>query len=215
MKHLYKRIIMIASYSILSVAVIALTVALILTIGGSAVLSINLNSKNEELQFKNEELQSKLDHSEEALQSQKTLAEQYRAEAELWENKFLNSDPDDVTYSDSFNSVEELNAAIKNNPTFYNNKRIKVVGTIYKDDDFLDIADDNGCDFSAFTHIEFRIYKRNYPKYVISIEIADDLQYTVVETGDYVKMYGTVKISNGEIYLTDCEYSMIATRDER
>ncbi|MEE0969612.1 MAG: hypothetical protein U0M06_09600 [Clostridia bacterium] len=203
MKHLYKRIIIIASYVILGIAVIALTGALILTIGSSAVLSNNLNSKNEELQ-------SKLD-------SQKTLTEQYRAEAELWKNKLLNSDPDNVTYSDSFNSVKELNAAIKKNPTYYNNKRIKVVGTIYKDDDDNVIADDNGYDFSAFTHFDYRIWARREEnsKGIISIEITDDLQNTVVETGDYVKMYGTVIISNGEIYLTDCEYSMIATRDER
>lgn len=218
MKHLHKRIIIIASYVILGIAVIALTGALILTIGSSAVLSNNLNSKNEALQ-------SKLDHSEEALQSQKTLTEQYRAEAEQWKDKFLNSDPDNVTYSDSFNSVKELNAAIKKNPTYYNNKRIKVVGTIIKydneDGNSFDletyIVDDNGSDFSTYDDFDFYIwmrYNRN-SEGIIPIEITDDLQYTVVETGDYVKMYGTVKISNGEIYLTDCEYSMIATRDER
>ena len=218
MKHLYKRIIIIASYVILGVAVIALTGALILTTAMSNNLNSNLNSKNLELQ-------SKLDISEEALQSQKTLTEQYKSEAERWKNKLLNSDPDNVTYADSFNSVEELNVAIKKNPTYYNNKRIKVVGTIIKydneDGNIFDldtyIVDDNGSDFSTYDEFDFYVwmrYNRN-SKGIIPIEITDDLQYTVVETGDYVKMYGTVKISNGEIYLTNCEYSIIATRDER
>lgn len=233
MKHLYKRIIMIASYAVLGVAVIALTVTLILTINSNTKTVDELNSKNEQLQeeliqteTKRDSLASQLESTKASLETQKKLvskyqaaASEYQSEVESLKNKLISSDPDNITYSDSFDTVDELMVAIKKHPTEYVGKQVKVVGTILKDEEGGSVTlSDVHLDYEDIINAErynflVHYYSRNYPS--IATIIADDVQYTVLETGDYVKMYGTVTISNGEIYLSNCEYSMITTRDER
>lgn len=229
MKHLHKRIIGISSYAILGIAVIALSVILVLTSNSNTKTIDELNSKNEQLQeeltqtkTKRDSLSSQLESTKAALETQKKLTSKYQSEVASLKNKLISSDPNNVTYAYSFNSVEALMTAIKKNPTEYNNKQVKVVGTVIKTDHegASYIVDDDGYDFSSITSnydVQYSVWKKTQKEQgsIISVVITDDIQYTVVESGDYVKMYGTVKISNGEIYLANCEYSMIATRNER
>jgi hypothetical protein len=44
-------------------------------------------------------------------------------------------------------------------------------------------------------------------KEAIDVTLSSDLQYTVAETGEYVNLYGIVKITNGKIYLDKCQYN--------
>ena len=43
----------------------------------------------------------------------------------------------------------------------------------------------------------------------ITICMSDDKKAVLLDTGDYVNVTGTVKISESEIYLDDCDYEMI------
>lgn len=111
----------------------------------------------------------------------------------------------------TFSTVSELKNAIKKNPKYYNNKEITIQGTICDRDSGLLLVDFNGSSIGVKEYAEIR---KNSSRY-IAIVIPDDVLSAVLETGDYIKLNGTVRISEGEIYLDNCEYTMITTRDER
>ena len=111
----------------------------------------------------------------------------------------------------TFSTVSELKNAIKKNPKHYNNKDITIQGTIMKVDSDTLLVDFSGSTLGAMERYEI---KKDSSRY-IAIVIPDDILSAVLETGDYIKLSGTVRISEGEIYLDNCEYTMIATRDER
>lgn len=101
-------------------------------------------------------------------------------------------------------SVASLKAAIKRNLSMYENKRITITGTIVKRDSSIILSDiaptkDNGG--------MFRFDALKMPN--ITIIFQDDKTTVLLDSGDYVKIFGTVKISNSEIYLDDCEYEII------
>lgn len=142
---------------------------------------------------------------------------------EQWSNLILLSDPSGVTYSYYFETVEDLLTAIKHNPNKYNNARVKVIGTIYKDSDetllvdftmtSTNIPSVSSNSSGLLAGVEFRRTLRS-SKNQINIIITNDAQYSVAEIGDYVKIYGTVKLDRNNIYIS-CEYDLIATLEER
>ena len=116
----------------------------------------------------------------------------------------INDDGDPFT----FRSVDELKIAIKKEPKYYNDMQVTVNGTVIAYDDSVLLADLSGSGVGLME--EF--YARQNS---ITIIITDDILYSVLETGDYIEVYGTVKISNGEFYLDNCRYTMIKTANER
>lgn len=148
---------------------------------------------------------------------------------EQWDDELLKADPSDVTYHYYFESVEALLNEIKHNPDMYNNRIVKVVGTLQVsidseyDGQLVDfVADstnippleDTVTGAGVMARYEFRkaLNRSNYKIYVM---ISNDAQYAVAEDGDYVKIYGRIRLGRGSIYIDDCEYDLIATLDER
>ena len=163
--------------------------------------------------------QATIEARESELADQKSLAAQYREEALTWKDKYMNSDPANVTYSYEFPSVNALISAIKKNPEAYHNKQVKVFGMLltYNTYDsnkkyikFVSLFDykNENISFSPDDYAaEYLMRIKSETKEAIDVKLSSDLQYTVAETGDYVNLYGIVKITNGEIYLDKCQYN--------
>lgn len=150
--------------------------------------------------------------------------EEKSVKVESWDEELISSDPKNAKYEYFFESVEALLYAIKREPDKYNNTRIKVIGTIQKGYDGL-LYDTRLVDYTMTAEYipsntgvadryDFRkILDQSDSK--IDFSIASDAQYAVAESGDYVKLYGTVKITRDQIIIDKCEYVLIATLDER
>ena len=108
----------------------------------------------------------------------------------------------------SFETVKDFKIAIKKNPTSYIDKRVLVKGYMDKlvlMNTFTRLSD---------VHTESDELKDpNIP--IIEVFILDPTLRTVVEDGDYIEICGTVSVSDGEICLKDCTYTMITTNEER
>ena len=108
----------------------------------------------------------------------------------------------------SFDSVEELKAAIKNDPHKYNGKRVSVKG--YADiflpsysSDIVYLCDSLPDDSKPVTGND--LLNRS-PS--IRVYITDDVKLSVLEQGDYINLNGVITISSSnEIYLHHCTYS--------
>ena len=109
-----------------------------------------------------------------------------------------------TTVSDGvhFGTVSDLLTAIKHNPHNFVDKEIQVKGTFYKQEsetilfDYLETSvKPNG----LMDRYYFRQAANTNPS--ICIIIPDEILYTVAEDGDYMTVFGTVKISDGKIYL--------------
>ena len=143
---------------------------------------------------------------------------------ESWADEILNSDPDGVEYDFFFTSVKDLLYAIKHEPDKYNNAKVKILGTMQKGYDGLlyearlvDFTADStnmSIDESLSSQYQFR-KTLDSSSSKINVLISNDAQFSVAEDGDYVKLYGSVTITRDEIYITNCEYSLIATLSER
>lgn len=110
--------------------------------------------------------------------------------------------------------IADLLQAIKKNPTKYNNKSVSLKGTIYKKDGItllLDFHDD--IDFELTGGVQERYEAQRHPS--IEVILLDNIQSYVVESWDYVKITGTIKITSEKIYLANCECTIILTKDER
>lgn len=136
---------------------------------------------------------------------------------ESYSEELINYDPEDITYEYYFNSVEELLIALKHNPDKYNNSKIKVIGTINKNFDKITLVDFKASSWTVPEKGEsyYNLYVQLDSRDSITILITNDAQYSVVEIGDYVKVYGTVRLTRDAIYIDDCEYDLIASLDER
>ena len=139
---------------------------------------------------------------------------------EQWSKELLNADQKGVTYTYSFNSVEELLFAIKHDPDKYNNASVKVIGTIYTEAATASLIDftmnsTNSSNFvsSGGAWLQFRNTLKN-SKNKINLTITNAAQDAVSETGDYVKVYGFVKLEKDNIHIVG-EYDLIATVNER
>ena len=166
-----------------------------------------LNSTKEKLS----KAESDLSKANSNISDLKKVVEEYKSQVEYWKEKCLASDPDNVSYSYEFDSVTALWEAVKKAPSAYTNQNIKVVATVYKDKQgdivIVDINDENlGLLDGSLKTLSFLSKNAN-----IDVKIPN----AFVESGDYIKLYGTVKISNGEIYLDNCQYDMISTVSER
>jgi hypothetical protein len=176
--------------------------------------------KNTEAELKNTEAKLKnannsLANTESKLNHTRSELTKALSDATYWKNKYMATDFSNVTYSYDFSSVNALLSAIKNNPTAYNNKQVKVFGMIfaYEHATFnrkeIALIDYKGEELSYGSGVQTRFFKNQKieAKEAIEVTLSSDLQYTVSETGDYVNLYGTVRITNGEIYLDKCQYN--------
>lgn len=136
---------------------------------------------------------------------------------EKYSKEVIAADPKGAEYEHFFESVEVLSAAMKKAPDLYNNATIKVIGTIAKKDGKCLLVDYTitSSDVPNDLYEEFQLKKRIQNQKNIEIIIANDAQYAVAEDGDYVKLYGTLRLTRGAIYVDSCEYALIATLDER
>jgi hypothetical protein len=121
----------------------------------------------------------------------------------------------------TFSSVNSLVVAIKKKPHEYINKEITVFGTIvHSKEHYTGICDADSTEYlsneSGFDVQEYRRYRSwKEDNKGIDIIIGDKLLYACAESGDYVELCGTVIISNGELYLDNCEYEIIRLASER
>ena len=108
-----------------------------------------------------------------------------------------------------FKTVSDLLKAIKYDPYKYVNEKIQVKGTLIKQDDsgILALVDLSVTytDTSVLDGYAGRYHYRNDP--CIDIIITDDILKTVAESGDYMTVEGTVRISDEKIYLDNCTYT--------
>ena len=122
-----------------------------------------------------------------------------RADTDPTEETTATTDDNDPN---TFENVAKAKDAIKKAPSLYENNRITVKGSIVKRDDRIFLSSLRG-DGGAM----FRYEAMRSPN--IAIVMADNKMGVLLENGDYVKITGTVKISDTEIYLDACEYEMI------
>lgn len=138
---------------------------------------------------------------------------------ETYDLEVLADDPEGVEYSFSFQNVEELRTAIKKDPDKYNNAKIKVIGTIKKHDDGFELIDffvDSTTSSGDGGLERYELHQEiNASNWKIDVYIANEAQYAVGETGDYVKFYGTLHLNKDGVYLSDGQYDLIASFDER
>ena len=124
------------------------------------------------------------------------------------ENK-SKEDPIPTEISASFDSVEALKTALKNDPYKYNGKRVSVKGyanTLFKE-------------FSGVT-TKVTLFD-NLPaddelwddRPRIRVVITDSVKLAVLEDGDYININGVITISSDEVYMDHCTYSMINTNE--
>lgn len=200
---------------IMIAAIIALSIAL-LALGAAFVLSLkNYQDSIDRLNAKNSRLQSQVESIQSSLSEVQSDLEEKTKEAESWKNQSLGIDVNSTENATSFTAVTDLLSAIKRNAEFYNNREIVVVGTIYKSsgDEKETILINSSKKLDRDLEIEAR-FQATHTDY-INIIISNDLQYTVVGTNDLVKITGKVMIKSGEIYLNNCNCEIITPGTER
>ena len=110
-----------------------------------------------------------------------------------------------------FESVSNLLSSIKYDPYNYIDKDIQVCGTLCKFESNTLLFDrpptsSSGSNTGSLSAgVAFRSEAKTSPN--IEIIIPDEILYTVIEDGDYITVSGTVKISDGKIYLDNCTYT--------
>ena len=109
----------------------------------------------------------------------------------------------------TFSSVSELKASIKKDVSMYENQQVTITGTILKSDNNILICEtvSFSVNLALMDRYKAEMALKTNPN--ISIVMLDAKKVTLLETGDHVKIIGTVKISDVEIYLDNCDYEMI------
>ena len=225
-----KKPLIIVTYVLLVTVIIALTAFCVFSIKEKEntisrletdvnVLESELKSTESKLKRKESDLSiayAKISDNNRLLQNKEAELKTAKSDIEYWKNKYMATDPANVTYSYEFSSVNALLTAIKKNPEAYHNKQVKVFGMILtcnklgKTTKTVHVFDYKGEDVNFSTSSGDALYlmlTKDEAKELIEINLSSDLQYTVAETGEYVNLYGTVKITNGEIYLDKCQYN--------
>lgn len=107
-----------------------------------------------------------------------------------------------------FGTVSDLLTAIKHDPYNFIDQDIQVKGTLCKFESETLLFDYRKTSVrpDGMDRYEFRTAARNTPN--VCIIIPDEILYTVVESGDYITVSGTVKIADGKIYLDNCTYTL-------
>lgn len=116
----------------------------------------------------------------------------------------------------TFTSIEEFKKTAKANRRNYDNKRITVYGTYMTSDNRSILGDDHsykstltGTDLMKRAEIS-----RNVNLHTV-IVFSDNVSQTTLESGDYLVLEGTVVFADGDIYLDDCIYEILAYDSER
>ena len=115
-----------------------------------------------------------------------------------------------------FDSIANLKSAVKKDAEKYENMQVSVKGSILKNNGKIVIIENqlteeqltsinSGGEFSI-RHSREKIIEQSIHMAVI---ILNDKKVAILDDGDYVEIYGTVKISNTGIYLDSCDYEMI------
>lgn len=102
----------------------------------------------------------------------------------------------------TFENIADLLTAIKKNLDQYENMQVSVKGIVLEIDEYITLTDvpgDGG--------VKHRYDANNSAK--ITIIMINEKEMTVLDEGDHVRISGTVKISDTEIYLDSCDYEMI------
>ena len=102
----------------------------------------------------------------------------------------------------TFENIADLLTAIKKNLDQYENMQVSVKGFVLEIDEHITLTDvpgDGG--------VKHRHDANNSAK--ITIIMINEKKMTVLDEGDHVRISGTVKISDTEIYLDSCDYEMI------
>lgn len=140
---------------------------------------------------------------------------------EKYSEQIISADPEGLEYEYFFESIKALTTAMKKAPDTYNNAKVKVIGTLYKRDNQFYLVDYTATSENVLhnTGSSMDRYEFNKKLYTsdgkIEIYISNEAQHAVAETGDYVKLYGTIRMPNEGAFLSSCQYDLIATLDER
>ena len=134
------------------------------------------------------------------------------------------SSSESTSVVEEISPIKDLLSAIKKNPAKYNNKPTFLKGTILKENGKTILLDYHDCiepkpSGSSITSSsilkEFEERKKAKGKPSIEVVLLDNIQSYVVESWDYVKIKGMVKITSEKIYLDKCECTIILSHDER
>lgn len=137
-----------------------------------------------------------------------------------------NSNEPSTETTQTYSPIKDLIWAVKKNPTEYNNKQITLKGTILKENgktflldyhDYIDSSDLKDSGEITGSNLEFTYQERNKAKNSTRVKVIllDNIQSYVVESYDYVKITGIVKITNEEIYLDNCGCTILVIGDDR
>lgn len=110
--------------------------------------------------------------------------------------------------TNEFDTVAALKSAIKKDPSL-EEQQVSVKGSILKEDDGIVLTDyirDSWADgYSPLFGIEAKRHTN------ITVIISEDKKVMLLDSGDYVEIIGTVKISDDDIYLDECDYKIITS----
>ena len=198
-------------------------------LGSSAALFFSIQQQNQldkkiskienQLESANKEIQgyqTEIASLRKKLESANKKIQDYQAEIASLRKQLSSSNSSNTNSNNSkysFNSVEALLKAIKKDPTAYNNVQIKVVGSALKGTTtsgqkalLFDLPSNStlNSDFD-YNYWIWRLEKESsHPQ--IYFTLTDNIQFTVLSSGDYIKVTGTVRIANNQIYLDNCSY---------
>jgi hypothetical protein len=124
-------------------------------------------------------------------------------------NDVSNSNTTGVSYG---TYIKDLKLAIKKNPTEYIHNRITLKGMI---------AHQNGETFILDYHNTTTNSLQGHflgsgllDKSAFKIVLKNTLENSLLESWDYVELSGTIAISNGKIYLDNCECDILVANEE-
>lgn len=109
--------------------------------------------------------------------------------------------------TNEFDTVAALKSAIKKDPSL-EEQQVTVKGSIAKSDDGIILTDYIGDSWAGFD-VKFQVEAKRHTN--ITIIISEDKKVMLLDSGDYVEIIGTVKISDVDIYLDECDYRIITS----
>ncbi len=123
------------------------------------------------------------------------------------QNKDIVDDKPDTTITDNndpytFDNIANLISAVKRDLDKYENMQVSVKGSILKKDDQIMLSDARGDG-----GVQYRANAMRSAN--ITVIVSNDKKATILDDGDYIKISGSVKISDTGIYLDNCDYEVI------
>ena len=108
----------------------------------------------------------------------------------------------------TFDTVADLKSAIKKDPSLYEDNKVTVKGSISKMGDGIILTD-----YSGDGGVMFQVEAKRHAN--ITVIISEDKKVMLLDSGDYVEIIGTVKISDVDVYLDECDYKIITSIYDR